>query len=278
MSADFFTNKLEEMCLDARQQGTQIPSSEIYVHASKYLDRDSILTTEDGKHIFSFGDVIKNSAMSFVFDKIKYNNIWYLDSNLYSPLHYAAIHELDHIFDHATKYCNSIGKGTLRNLALHIHPETQQSTSSLLISKHKTEILHNFMCESLSMSPFQSEFRDIYSTWLHDSISCDSKKTCLYLYRNHRDSMKRSLKRSRNETPTEHATPMDIALLCDHGHFYIDVILSSIPYGFKLHGIPITVLLTQINNISHKLSTDINYILSKSMEDTILYTMAYTYL
>ena len=135
MSTHFFIQKLDEICFDARQNEKQVPSSEIFVHTAKYLDSNSTLTTENGKHVLSFGDVIHKSAMSHIFDKIKYNkNIWFLDSNFYSPLHYAAIHELDNIFDHATKHHHKIGKTKLQNLALHVHPETKHSTSSLLIS------------------------------------------------------------------------------------------------------------------------------------------------
>ena len=270
MSINYFIGKLDEICTDAREQNKKIPLSQILVHASKYLDKDSNITTENGDHILSFGDVIHKSAMSYIFDKIKHQKkFWHIDNSMYSPLHYAAMHDLDDIFNHATNNCHIIGKDRLQNLALHVHPETKHSTSSLLISRDKTDILHNFMYKSISISPFESEFQDIYSTWLHDAISSDSKQTSLYLFRNHKNSMKNSLKRSVNDIPKEYATPMDIALLSEHGHFYIDVVLSSIPCGLKINGVPLTVLICQAQNISYLLSMDVNYMISKCIEDTI---------
>ena len=90
----------------------------------------------------------------------------------------------------------------------------------------KTDILHKFLYESLSILPFESEFQDIYTTWLHDAISSDSKQTSTFLLvlyqqhkRNHRDSMKKALQRSIHQNPKEYVTPMDLALLSEHGHF-----------------------------------------------------------
>lgn len=274
MSSEFFINKLEEIYTDTKNQGKSLQMEEVFLHATKYLDVDSAILTESGKHVFAMGDNMHHSAMGFIFDKIKYRDLWYVDSDSYSPLHYAAMHDITGVFDHAIKYHSNIGKTKLKKLALHLHPITKHSTSSILISNDNTHVLHDFLIECLSISPFESEFHDIYCTWLHDAISCDSKKTALYLYRNHKDAMKEALRRPVHTNPMEHVTPMDIALLSDSGHFYIDVILASIPHGLKINGVSFTVLLTQVKNMSNILTADINYLLDRCVDDTVFSCLA----
>ena len=276
MSSVKFINDLESLC--QRSDGnfsSNVPHSDVRVLAAKYLYRESKLLTEDGHHVFSLCSSIPKSAMRFVFDTVKYTNhpqLFYgVDSASYSPYHYAAMHDLDGVFDHLVKCGRGLDAGRIRSLCLHVNPATRHSVSSILIEKDKKDILQRCMCELLGVSPFESDFSDTYVSWLHDCIHSDARATCLYLCRCHDADMRRSVLRIGE--PTEHMTPLDTLLLSDANAnkiFYVDAILGGMPGGMKTRVVTYDVLLARMLDVAELSTRDASWFLRRCIHDNIL--------
>ena len=238
--------KLENMCEESERTSVKLCTPDIIAHTAKHLDIDSELFTEDGRHLFSLCSVMSPDAMQHIFRVAKHTRqtdfFHCIDNDMYSPYHYAAMHNLDQVFDHVT-YCrrnlktqSNIDNYTVKSLCLYNHPDTKQSVPSLLIEQDKVSILQTCMNEILGIHPFDSQFKDTYLTWLHESLISNARSTAYYLRRIHGRDMRSSLLRSRWALPIEHTSPLDILLSSDHKNqaYYTDVILSDIDGSYKL--------------------------------------------
>lgn len=271
MSEDFFLTHLEEMCEEGRRKGVMLPSSEIYVHVSKHFCKDSPLVTENGEHFLSMADIIDKSVVHYIFENYRQcKDVWFIDSCQKGTLHYAAEHSLEGIFDCVK---GEPDKARMKALAKYMHPESKETPTSILIKKDKVKTLRHCFCDHLSLSPFDSDFQDIYSNWIHDAVSSNAQQTSLYLFRNFRNQMESSLSRSLlHNTPTEHITPMDLALLSEENNdspFFIDVLFSCLKGGFKLKAIPLSVVLCHLGKLDTKYSTNPYEITKKCIKDTL---------
>jgi len=283
MSSEYFIRKLEHMCDDARQRSSEISATDVLVHTAKYLDSDSHLFTEDGQHLFSLSDTIPRSGMIHIFNTSKdtpsFEFLHSLDASSNSPYHYAATYHLDDVFHHITKsktdkiMSKNIDHNRVKSLCLHTHPDTNHTVSSILVEKDRMHILASCLSEALNIDPFQCEFEDIYTTWLHDSILCDAKSTANYLQRCHKRSMTTSLKRGMHTHPYEHLTPMDIVLSAPHSNqmYYVDIILKDFIGGYKLGSTKMDMVLGRLRDVDKMTSEKISEFVGKCLLDTIFY-------
>ncbi len=280
MSNNYFIRKLEEVCDDARRTSSFIDPSFVYMHSSKYLDQDSHLFTEEGKHLFSLCHSILPSTMTHIFNSVKesppHNFFHSLDKDYKSIFHYSALHSLDEVFHFLCDRGNSttgLDFEIIKSLCLFNHPDTNESVSSILIEKDKAHILANCLCDTLHIDPFQSEFDNMYSTWLHECILVDAKRTANYLLKCHNKGMEKSLVRSYNSHPVEPLTPLDIVFTSEHNcqMYYIDAILGNFEHGFKLGRVKIEYLVSSIKRIRRMTNFDVPDFIAKCVADTIKY-------
>ena len=277
--------KLENMCEESERASLKLCTPDIMVHTAKHLDSDSELFTEDGRHLFSLCSVMSPDAMQHIFHVAKHSRqsgfLHSIDNAMYSPYHYAAMHNLHQVFDHVTqchfklKAQSNIDHTTVKALCLYHHPDTKQSVPSILIEQDKMSTLATCMNEALGIQPFDSEFEDTYLSWLHESVLSNARSTANYLQRCHGNSMKLSLQRSRWSYPIEHTSPLDILLSSDHKNqaYYTDVILSDIDGSYKL--ICTTPEMVMCGGWIANMTTDdrLDFI-EKCMTDTILFNLS----
>jgi hypothetical protein len=273
------------MCDEARHRSSFVNSTDVLVHSAKYLDRESHLFTEDGLHIFSLSDSVPMNGMVHIFNAIKespsYEFLHSLDASFYSPYHYAATYHLDDVFHHITKsrvdrsLSKKVDHNIVRSLCLYSHPETKHTVPSILIEKDRMPILASCLSEALHIDPFDSEFEDIYLTWLHECIMSDAKSTANYLQRCHKRGMTHSLKRGGDVSPREHLSPMDIVLTTPHKNqmYYIDIILKDFVGGYKLVSTNIDMLLGRLNHIQKMTSGSLASFIEKCLFDTVSHTI-----
>ena len=129
------------------------------------------------------------------------------------------------------------------------------------------------MVDTLDISPFHSDFEDVYVTWLHESIACNASNTALYLIKSHNKGMKESILRSTvDDDCVEHASPLDVAIMANHGNtpFYVDVILRGIPGGYKLLATPYDVLLSRIGKLGEVTCEDPTWFVMQCVKDNIV--------
>lgn len=239
-------NKFQKLCMDARRKGTFVSSSNVYSLWTQYSDDEMVLFDCNGRHFLSYGDVVPESVMSFVWKSAKKllgpdsDFLCSIDAFDYSPLHYAAINQLNDVFYGIPPSENAPYKKMFR----HVNIDTRHSVASLLVERDRADLLKHLV-KSLHLSPFTSDFQDIYVSWLHDAIFCNAKSVAVYLYKEHRESLRLSLlRRTRNQF--EYVTPMDAVLLSKHGkdrHFFVDVILWNMEQGMKLESVPFSHIL-----------------------------------
>ena len=283
MSSDYFIRKLEHMCDDARQRSSLIDSTDILVHSAKYFDRESDLFTEEGLHIFSLFNTMPKDGMVQIFNATKntpsFDFLHSLDASCTSPYHYAATYEVDEVFDHLTKtradksLSHQVDHNIVKSLCLHPHPETNHTVSSILIEKDKMAILASCLSEALYIDPFESEFREIYMTWLHECILSDARSTANYLQKCHTRNMAHSLQRGNDMKPHEHMSPLDIVLTSPHVNqmYYVDVILKDFVGGYKLVSTQIDVILGRLNHIEKMTTEDVSSFVERCLFDTVCF-------
>lgn len=244
--ASTFMNKFRDICKEARRKRIYVSSSSIYSLWTQYSDDEMQMFDRDGRHFLSFGDVVPSSAMTFIWKSAKKllgkddDFLYGIDAQDYSPLHYAAMYSLDDVF----KAIPLTDNQPYKKMCRHVQIETRHSVPSLLIERDRADILE-MLVNNLHLSPFTSDFQDTYISWMHDAIFCNAKSVALYLYRNHREDLRRSLLR-RTIHQFEHVTLMDAVLLSEHRkdrHFYIDVILWNIEQGLRVNSIPYSHIL-----------------------------------
>lgn len=274
MSMSFFVRKLERFADESKS----VSDKDVKILAAKYLDNESDLCLQDGKHVFSLlqDNVVSNCAMSYVIDCIKYGNhpqLFYgIDTDSLSPYHYAAMYGLDNIFDHISTAC-TLDQDMIRSLCRHVHPETHHTVPSILVSRDEKRVLQKCIVDTLHISPFHSDFEDVYVTWLHESIACNASNTALYLVKSHNKGMRDSiLGNMASDTCLEHASPLDVAIMADHGNtpFYVDVILKGIPGGYKLLATSYDVLLSRIRKLGEITCEDPTWFVMKCVKDNIV--------
>lgn len=268
MSASYFVRKLESL-----SQDESVSEKDVKILAAKYLDKESDLILDDGRHIFSLlqKDIVTSHAMSYVIECVKHVNhpqLFYgVDADSFTPYHYAAVHGLDNLFYHVS-HSRFLDLSKIRSLCLHVHSDSHHSVPSLLVAKDKKNVLERCMVDTLGISPFVSDFKDVYVTWLHETIACNASNTALYLVKSHREGMQKSLL----ETPVvEHASPLDVALVADHGNrsFYVDVILKGIAGGYKLLATPYEILLSRIAHLGDITTEDPTWFVMQCVKDSI---------
>ena len=280
MSNYYFVKSLESLSEEARRCGKKsLSDTDVKVLASKYLDgKESHLLTEEGQHFLSFGDVLSNSAMNYVFDTVKNKNASFfygLDTDMMSPYHYAATYDLDGVFSHLCqpRKKQQLDLQQIRSLCLHVHPDTKHSVPSLLISKDRKKVLKTCMCETLQIDPYESEFTDTYVTWLHESVASDAPKTALYLRRSHPEGTSQCLSRSSRAVPTEHMTPLDLVLLGDHRDkvFYVDIVLGGYPGGYKTIVTSYNALLARMDKWRELTTSDPTSFIVQCVRDNVAF-------
>lgn len=289
-SSNTFLLQLENLCGEARRHGHSfISDKDVKILATKYLDGESHLLSEDGRHLFSFADVVSGSAMSYIFDSVKRgngNSLFYgLDADMLSPYHYAATYDLDMVFSHILSSqamrlrrhpATHLNVDRIRQLCLHIDPETKHSVSSILISKDRKHLLKSCMYETLGIAPYNGEFKDTYITWLHEAIASDAPKTALYLCRSHHHDTKQCLLRGRSAQPSEHMSPLDLLLLGDHHRdkvFFTDVILGGMEGGYKTIATSYDILLSRMHRWAEVTTMDPSSFVLQCVRDNIVYGM-----
>jgi hypothetical protein len=273
MSGNTFINKLDEICKEARRKRQLVSSSNVYSLWAQYSSDEMVLFNGKGDHFLSYGDVIPASAITFVWRYAKQmlgnesDFTCSIDASDYSPFHYAAIYSLDDIFKTITHVDNRL----IKNMCRHINIESRHSVASLLVERDRSDILE-LLVNLLNLSPFTSDFQDIYVSWLHDAIFYNAKSVALYLFRNHHRSLQLSLlRRTRNQY--EYVTPMDAVLLSEHikdRHFYVDVILWNLKQGLKLNSIPFSHVMMD-DSLSG--TSAVHCIKSRCISDTLLNRM-----
>jgi hypothetical protein len=281
MSSQYFIDKLEYICEEAKRKSMKADATDILVHTAKHLDRDSYLFTQDGMHVFSLSHTIPKSGMHHIFHTAKdgpcHDFLHAIDACSLSPYHYAATYDLNDVFDFVTDSRIDVAKGhvnhkTVKSLCLHTHPETKHSVPSLLIEKDKMATLATCMTEALDVNPFESEFEDTYSSWLHECILSDARSTANYLMRCHKRNMARSLQRPILDSyPREPMSPMDILLTAPHKNqmFYLDIILGDFPGGYRLISTSLDIIIARTSAVSKMTSESMFSFVTKCLVDTI---------
>lgn len=273
------------MCQDARRKSTFINLTDVLIHSTKYLDRESTLFTEDGLHMFSLSDVIHHHGISHIFNSIKeapsYDFFHSLDVSHSSLYHYAALYNFDDAFEYITQckmdkqLSKCIDHRVIKSLCLHNQPESLHTVPSILIEKDRMHTLASCIHETLKIDPFSSEFDDVYVTWLHESILSDAKSTANYLQTCHKRKMESALQRDWGHFSKEPMSPMDIALSAPHNNqmYYIDFVLKDFVGGYRLSCTSIDLLLSRIKHIQ-KLTTDhVCNLIEKCIIDNIITTI-----
>lgn len=268
-----FINRIDGICREARRKGEFVSSSNVYSLWAQYSSDEMVLFNRKGQHFLSYGDVIPASAITFVWRSAKKmfdgesDFICSIDASDYSPFHYAAMHNLDDIFKTIPHFENRV----LKNMCRHVNIESRHSVASLLVERDRADILE-LLVNLLHLSPFTSDFQDIYVSWMHDAIFYNAKSVALYLFRNHHQSLQMSLlRRTRNQY--EYVTLMDAVLLSEHRkdrHFYVDVILWNIKQGLKLNSVPFSHVMMD-NSLSDM--SAVHSIKSRCISDTLLNRM-----
>lgn len=271
--AKTFMNKFADICKAARRKGIYVSSSQVYSLWTQYSDNEMKMFDRDGNHFLCYGDVVPSSAIIFIWKSAKKllgedeDFLYGIDSHDYTPLHYAAMYTLDDVFKSIPPTDNQ----PYRKLCRHINVETRHSVPSLLIERDRADILE-MLVNTLHLSPFASDFQDIYISWMHDAIFYNAKSVALYLYRNHRDKLRLSLLR-RTTNQFEYVTLMDSVLLSEHKserHFYVDVILWNFDQGLRVNSIPFSHIL--LDDAIKEIST-MHDVRQRCISDTVLNTV-----
>ena len=268
--AKTFMNKFRDICKEARRKEIYVSSSCVYSLWTQYSDDEMQMFDRDGCHFLSYGDVVPASAMTFIWKSARKllgkdeKFLYGIDSQDYTPLHYAAMYTLDDVF----KAIPLTDNQPYRKLCRHIHVKTRHSVTSLLIERDRADILE-MLVKNLHLSPFTSDFQDIYISWMHDAIFYNAKSVALYIFRNHSESLRLALLR-RTINQFEYVTLMDAVLLSEYKkdrHFYVDVILWNFDQGLRVNSIPVAHILLDdaIRNIS-----SMHDIRQRCISDTIL--------
>lgn len=285
--ANIFVQKLHAKVQEARSVGVRIRDKVVYILGARHLVPNSITKFHDGKHLFSALDVISLSAMSFVYQSVKSTHHIFLeiDCEGYSALHYAAMYSFDEPFDDAFTFAKEFDNECLRDVCISSDNKDRHSVCSLLLETDRYDILHGITL--IGVDPFQTEFEDVYISWLHEALFCNAKGTIVYLDNNHRHSMQKALKRSPLSDPPEVLSPMDIILIVHMSHcskqldchcsFYIDQILSPLECGLRLnaysyHQLMLLKCAGKLEGMSVALSS--KQLLEKCLFDTAIWRMA----
>ena len=173
-----------------------------------------------GKHLLSLGDVVRVPDLCFLLQMYR-PDMTRPDATGSTGFHYAAEYDVDSAFENVPDKARLYTK----------RKSDGHSALSLLIAKNKVDVLR-----SLRVDPFASIRNEVHHNWLHEAISTGASKVVLYLLREHRSGLAKSLLTT---LPSEVCTPFDLLLSSEHlskakRNLYVDRVLSQFPGGLRL--------------------------------------------
>lgn len=266
-----FIDKLSQLCHDAEKKRSIVSKKSVLHIWSQHAHDEMELFDNKGNSFLSYGDVLTADTLLFIWDSAKhilgkdhavFNSVDALDN---TPLHYAAIFDLDEIFN-----CISFTDNTaVKWMCQHVNKNTMHSVISILIEKDKPFELECLL-EKLDLSPLACDFNGIYFTWLHEALFNNSRKVAVYLASQHGQDIQGFLKsRERDESLL---SLLDVVLLSDYTderHFYIDLVLWDFEYGLRVNVVPLVHLLLH-QNIEMMTQND-ECLLVRCITDTLLH-------
>lgn len=257
------------MTKESRQTNTKVAKGNVLRIWSQHCYDEMELIDEEGHNFLSYGDVIAGETLLFVWDSARQligkDHIAFcsVDAMDNTPLHYAAMFDLDEIFESIPFSDNALYK----HMCEHVNKNDMHTVVSLLIEKDNMYALQ-IVLEKLRLSPLSCDVNGIYFSWLHEAIFNNAEEVVMYLINYHQDEIQQNIKQQLKE---KDFSLLDVVLLSKFAkqrHFYIDIILSHFQCGLNLNIIPFSHLL--LHKRIGSLSRDKESILSRCICDSLL--------